>query len=249
MISAIILTKNEEKNIAACLNSLLWCDEVILIDDKSIDKTLDIAQKSDAKIYEHSLENDFAKQRNFGLTKASGDWVLFVDADERVSLSLQYEIVNIVSQQNQINKGFYIPRIDQMWGKKLLHGEEGSVKLLRLAKKDAGLWQGKVHEVWKIKGKTSVLNNSLEHFPHRTIKELLIKINFYTDLRSRELYSKKIKVHWWSIILFPKAKFILNYFIKRGFLDGTAGLVSALLMSFHSFLVRGKLWLLWQNTK
>src|SRR5438876_7021178 len=93
MISAIILTKNEEKNIQACLENLSWCEQVIVIDDCSVDKTVDIARKKGAEVHIHRLEGDFSKQRNFGLQKAKGEWVLFLDADERIPQPLWYEIM------------------------------------------------------------------------------------------------------------------------------------------------------------
>lgn len=251
MISVVVLTKNEEKNIVDCLESLAWCDEVIIIDDQSEDRTAEISQKLGAKVFKHNFDGDFSKQRNFGLAKAKGEWVLFVDADERISSTLQKEIENIILSQNkQLQNwcGFYINRVDFMWGRKLKYGETGNIKLLRLAAKSAGSWVGKVHETWQVKGKIGELINPLLHYPHQTLTEFLQDINFYTDLRSLELYQKKIKAHWWSIIVYPKAKFAANFFIKRGFLDGIPGLVNAIMMSFHSFLVRGKLWLLWQRS-
>jgi glycosyltransferase involved in cell wall biosynthesis len=247
MVSAVVLTKNEEKNIKDCLDSISWCDETIVLDDNSTDKTAEIAKKMGAKVFTRALEDDFATQRNYGLEKAKGEWVLFVDADERVNSALWYEIMAITNDPRNEFSGLYIKRQDTMWGKKLEYGETGNIKLLRLAKKDAGKWIGKVHETWRVKGKTFTLKNSLTHYPHQTIKEFLQEINYYTSLRAEELFKKKTKVYWWSIVLYPKAKFVLNYFIKRGILDGLAGLVVALLMSFHSFLVRGKLWLLWQK--
>ncbi len=249
MISAVVLTKNEEKNIAECLAGLSWCDEVIVIDDNSTDKTQEIARKMNAQVFAHSLNNDFSQQRNFGLEKAKGEWVLFVDADERVSSALWYEIMAHTNDPVNKHAGFYLKRTDVLWGKELRHGEIGTIKLLRLAKKDAGSWHGKVHEAWKIKGNTLVLNKPLLHYPHNTVETFLKEINFYTDLRAEELYKKKIKVFWWSIILYPKAKFLLNYILRRGYKDGLQGLVFALMMSFHSFLVRGKLWMLWQKAK
>src|SRR5579862_3720199 len=93
MISAVILTKNEEKNIEACLDSVSWCDEKIVIDDHSTDKTVDLAKKKDAKVYIRTMYNNFSDQRNYGLEKAKGDWILFIDADERVSSALWYEIM------------------------------------------------------------------------------------------------------------------------------------------------------------
>jgi glycosyltransferase involved in cell wall biosynthesis len=247
MISAIVITKNEEENIARCLQSLSWCDEIIVVDDNSTDNTVEIARKYNAKIYKRPMDKDFSAQRNFALEKAKGDWVMFIDADEKVTSALWYEIMSHTN--NPINEfsGFYIKRIDTMWGKELKHGEVGNIKLLRLAKKDAGKWQNKVHEIWKVQGKTLVLNNSLLHFPHPTIRKFLEEVNMYTDLRAQELFKKKKKVFWGTILLYPKAKFIQNYFLRRGFLDGLPGLVFSLMMTFHSFLVRAKLWLLWQK--
>lgn len=246
MISAIVLTKNEEKNIVDCLELLLWCDEIIVVDDNSEDRTVDLAKRIGAKVFEHNLDNDFSRQRNYGLEKAKGDWVLFIDADERISEALASEISNIICQPtDQISNkydGYYIKRIDFMWGRKLKYGETGDIKLLRLARKNKGMWEGKVHEKWKVSGSIGELKNPILHYPHQTISEFLKEINFYTSLRAEELSKKEI--YWVSIIFYPFGKFVLNYFIKRGFLDGIKGLIFAITMSFHSFLVRGKLWLL-----
>jgi glycosyltransferase involved in cell wall biosynthesis len=247
MISVIILTKNEEKNIEACLESLSWCDEKIVIDDHSTDKTVELAKKKDAKVFTRDLYNNFSDQRNYGLEKAKGDWILFIDADERVSSALWYEIMAHTSESIEEFSGFYIKRQDIMWGKVLKYGETGNITLMRLAKKGTGTWEGPVHEKWVVKGKTALLKNPLDHFPHQTVAEFLAEINFYTTLRAGELFKKNIKSNWFSILAYPKGKFILNYFIKGGFQDGLQGLVFALIMSMHSFLVRSKLWLMWQK--
>ena len=247
MITAVVLTKNEEENIKACLESLSWCDERLVIDDHSEDKTVEIAKKLGARVIIRAMDSDFSGQRNFGLEQAKEDWVLFIDADERVSSALWYEIMERTNNPINVYSAYYIKRRDVMWGKELRYGEVGNRKLLRLAKKDAGTWEGRVHEVWKIKGKSLTLNNPLMHYPHQTIEEFLREINYYTDVRALELYTKKVKVAWWAIVVYPKGKFFVNYFLKAGFMDGLAGLVLSLMMSFHSFLVRGKLWLMWHK--
>lgn len=247
MISAVILTKNEEDTIDHCLKSISWCDEIIVIDDNSEDRTVELAKKRGAKVYIHTLHNDFSAQRNFGLEKAKGEWVLFIDADEMVSSTLWYEIMQYTNNPVNEYAGFYMKRIDTIWRKELKHGEIGNIKLLRLAKKNAGIWKGKVHERWQISGKTLTLKNSLAHFPHPTIRAFLKEINIYSNLRAEELFKNKKTIHAPSIILYPLGKFIVNYLFRRGFLDGTQGLVFALMMSLHSFLVRGKLWFLWQK--
>src|SRR5579862_8388057 len=169
MISAVILTKNEEKNIEACLDSVSWCDEKIVIDDHSTDKTVELAKKKGAKVFNRIMANNFSDQRNFGLEKAQGDWILFIDADERVSSPLWYEIMQHTSESRGDYNGYYIKRQDTIWGKILKHGEVGNIVILRLAKKGVGKWEGKVHEVWKVQGKTQLLKNSLDHYPHPTV--------------------------------------------------------------------------------
>lgn len=246
MITAIILTKNEEKNISDCIKSLSWCDEILVVDDNSEDKTQDIAKSLKAVIYEHALSN-FSDQRNFALEKAKSEWALFIDADERISPALCFEIMQHINDPTEHIAGFYMRRKDILWGKELNHGESSTIKLLRLAKKNSGKWSGDVHEKWDIAGNTNTLINPLYHYPHQSVGEFLSEINYYTDLRALELFKQQTRTGWVSIIIYPKVKFILNYVLRLGFLDGIPGLVNALMMSFHSFLVRGKLWLLWEN--
>jgi len=247
MISAIILTKNEEKNIVDCLELLGWCNEIIVVDDCSDDRTVELAEKFKVKIFKRKLDNDFSAQRNFAVSKAGNKWVFFVDADERVPDLLALEIIEKLKKQNF--DAYYIERKDVMWGKVLMHGEVGNVKLLRLAKKGKGNWINKVHEEWVVNGKISTLENVLYHYPHQKLSGFLQEINYYTDIRSQELHSEKIKTSSLEIIFYPLGKFIVNYFLKLGFLDGIRGLVLAIVMSFHSFLVRAKLWFLINEKK
>lgn len=252
MISTVVLTKNEEKNIVDCLESILFCQEIIVIDDNSTDRTREIVESyikinPKIKLFTRELGTNFSAQRQFGIDKSKFDWILFVDADERISKELAEEIRENIENNSNLG-GFLIPRKDVMWGKMLMHGETGNIKLLRLFNKNYGKLVGSVHEAWQSQKPVGRLINFITHYPHPTISEFLGEINFYTDIRAQELLKKKTKVNFVSIILYPKAKFFKNYFLKMGFLDGIEGFVHALLMSFHSFLVRGKLWLLYQKT-
>lgn len=252
MISVVILTKNEEKNIIDCLETVLWADEIVIVDDDSLDRTLEIVKNLEnkkIKSYTRPLNGDFSSQRNFGLSKTTKKWILFIDADERVSNELHEEINSlIINSKGQEKDGYFIKRKDFMWGKMLKHGETGNISLFRLAKRGAGVWMGKVHEVWQVNGKTGELNNYLLHYPHQSIDEFLREINFYSTIRAYELYENKTKVNPLDAVTYPLGKFVLNYFLKLGFLDGMGGLIFSLMMIFHSFLVRSKLWLLWQKT-
>jgi glycosyltransferase involved in cell wall biosynthesis len=245
MITVVIITKNEEENIKRCLESVKWCNEMIIVDDNSNDKTVEIAKKYKATVYLRDLNNDFSAQRNFGLSKAKNEWVLFVDSDEIISDALAFEMQNATGLRDQNlrnHDGFYIKRVDFMWGKQLKYGETGDKKFLRLAKKESGLWEEQVHERWMVKGLIGELVNPIFHFPHKSMNEFLREINYYTDIRAMELNNHNRKVSSLSIIGYPLGKFIVNYVLKRGFMDGMAGLIYAITMSFHSFLVRSKLW-------
>lgn len=253
MISAVVLTKNEEQNIGKCLSCLKWCDEILVIDDDSADKTVKIATEQGTKVIRHRLEGDFSFQRNFGLSQTKEDWVFFVDADERVSGELKEEILSSINTNENVN-GFYFRRIDFFpnspnMGKWLRHGEIGGVggfggvKILRLARRNAGVWVRRVDEKWEVKGKTKTLAHPLLHYPHPSLTEFLTSINERSTLNAQQLIKegKRLNIFEW---LKPKLKFFLNFFFRLGFLDGLHGFVFAVLMSFHSFLVRGKLYLL-----
>lgn len=186
---------------------------------------------------------DFALERNAllaKLAKAPGDWVLFVDSDEVVSDDLAAEIR--LKIQDLKYQGYYLRRLDNFWGRTLHFGETGNIKLLRLAKKDSGKWERKVHEVWNVSGKVGELKNPLLHFPHPTISEFIDSINRYTDIDTAELSREGKKFSCFTALANPIGKFLVNYFLKLGFLDGNAGLVYAFMMSLHSLTVRVKLY-------
>lgn len=243
MISAVVLTKNEEKNIGECLKTLQWCDEIVVIDDYSTDKTIGVIRGfrgigEKVKIFSRKLGGDFSAQRNYGLEKARGEWVLFVDADERVTAALAKEIGGIGEFRGI--EGFYIKRRDFLFGKWLKHGETRDIRLIRLIRKGAGRWERRVHEKLRILGEVGDLREPLLHYPHQSLTEFLEDINFYTDLDAKEFYQNYRRDDI-SIVFYPLAKFVQNYFLKLGFLDGMAGFLQATLMSFHSFLTRAKL--------
>ena len=262
LISAVVLTKDEEKNIEKCLESLDWCDEIVVIDDYSNDKTVSLAEGKGARVFLRRLEDNFARQRNYGLKRAKGEWTLFIDADERVTAGLKEEIqssIRVFSTDDRLSKkhkigksvggyqGFVMRRKDKFLGKWLRFGETSSIRLLRLARKNSGQWAGPVHETWEVKGKLGRLGNPILHERQLTISQFLKRINLYSSIRAKELFQDKKKTNAFLIIAYPLGKFLQNYFFRLGFLDGMPGLIMALIMSLHSFLVRGKLYLLWKN--
>ncbi len=244
MISAVVLSYNDEKTIGIAISHVQWCDEVLVIDDFSRDKTRAIAKRLGATVFRRNLDDNFADQRNFGLSKAKGPWVLFVDSDEIITPQLAGEIRRVISGSAV---GYYFKRRDYLFGRWLNHGETSNVRLLRLAKKHAGRWVRPIHEVWSVKGETGELREPILHYPHPNVAQFIEDINRYTTLNAAYLYSQKIRCSFWHIVGYPAAKFFVNYFWYLGLLDGTAGIVHAILMSFHSFLTRAKLYMLWRK--
>lgn len=242
MISVVILTKNAENSIQQAIESVSWADEVIVVDDNSTDTTHKIVKDHKALLWNHALENDFSQQRIFGLEKAKGDWVLFIDDDERVSPKLRDEIRKEIARNETTICGYYIKRIDIVWGKELKHGETGNATFLRLARKNFGIWKDPVHEYWDIQGRTPTLKNPLYHNPHKNISEFIRKINLYSTIRANYLFKNNIKESPLAIFGKPFGKCMFNLIILQGYKDGTIGVIHALLMSFHSYLVRAKVW-------
>lgn len=239
-ISAVILTHNNQATIKDAITSAAFCDETIVVDDESTDMTLILAHKLGATIVSRALGGNFAAQRNFGLSKAAHEWVLFLDADEKISSKLANEIRE-ATMSADVN-GFFLRRQDVLWGTPLNHGETQQVRLLRLAKKGKGLWKRPVHEVWNITGVVGTLKNPLQHVPHPKVADFLADINTYSTINAAYLFENGTRASVFQIIAYPTAKFFQNYVLRRGFLDGMPGMIVACMMSFHSFLTRAKLW-------
>jgi len=246
-ISIILLTKNEEKNIIkywTWLNKTKKINEIIVIDDNSGDKTKEILKKIEnkrikVKIFDRKLDNNFSNQRNFAISKTTNNWILWLDADEKPSENL-IKFLNHIDNFKYNNYAF--KRKDIFINYELKHGENNSQYFLRFFNKNYGRFTGAVHEVWQSPKETKNKKIYIRHYPHQSLKSFVKKINFYSDLRAQELFDQNQKNNLFQIIFYPLAKFIQNYFFKLGFLDGTPGIIMALGMSFHSFLVRSKLW-------
>lgn len=243
-LSAVVLTKNEQASIGDCLQRLQFCNEIVVIDDNSQDKTIDMVRAHGATVYRQALNNDFSAQRQFGLEKARNPWILFIDADEKVSPALALEIKQVLSQRPS-NEAYLLRRRDIWWGTQLKHGEVASARstgLIRLVKKGSGRWVGKVHETYQTEKSVGRLKAFLDHYPHPSVADFLKEINYYSSLRAKELFERGKKTSILEIVGYPLVKFIWNYLVKLGFLDGAAGFTYAFMMSFHSYLVRSKLY-------
>ncbi len=224
-LTAIIITDQEADGFQPTLQSIAFADEIIVIRDHP-----DF----------HPLAGDFAAQRNYGLSKAKGDWVLFVDDDETVPPALAGEIKKAITSDQY--SAYYLARRDRYFGQTLKHGETGNTKIIRLAKKDAGRFARPVHEVWKIKGRVGGLVNPLLHERKELVTPFINRIALYGPIDARSLNSEGKPFSYARLLTNPLAKFIYNYKLKRGFLDGYLGLFQAYLMSIQSLSVRVFQW-------
>jgi len=231
-LTAVIISKSEKIN-QLVLDSIKFADETIIV----VDSPIKSHKKTDKiNIYYRPLENDFASQRNFALKKAHGDWIIFVDDDEYVGTELQREIKQEISQTKY--SGLLLNRIDVCFHQRLLHGETGNTKLLRLAKRNSGKFERPVHETWKVNGRVGELHSPLYHIKDGFISSFISRMIQYSDIDAPILTKENKPFSYLRLFLNPKGKFILNYFLKLGFLDGTVGLFSAYLMSVQSLTVR-----------
>ena len=240
-LSVVLIVHNEADNLKTLLGTLRFASEIIVLDNDSLDQTAAITKSFGAKHIRHILGNDFANARNFALRQTKSDWVLFLDADERLSPELVAWLERLEPQNNV--SAYAFRRIDHFWNRELRFGETGRTFVTRLVNKRKGQFERPVHETWTgkpIKEKNLVI----DHFPHPTIKTFLEHINFYSDINAHYFYVQKRKTSVLDLIFTPLLKFFYTYFVRLGFLDGPAGFVYSFMMSFHSFLTRAKLYTL-----
>ena len=260
MLSVIILTKNEEKMIGACLESVKWADEIIIADNGSTDKTLEIIRsdkslESRVKVMKFA-EQDFASLRNKAMEEAKGDWVLYVDADERVLESLKEEILKSLDfardRQVQDDDGFSafaIPRKNIIFGKEVNYGPYKKDWVIRLfRKKDFEKWSGKVHETPHFKGKLGYTKNSFLHLTHRGVDQMVLKSLEWSKIDAKlRLDSKHPKMSGWRFLRILITELWNQGIIRKGFFNGTVGIMDSLLQVFSLFITYVRLWELQQE--
>lgn len=241
-ITACIIAYNEEENIRECLKSIAWVDEIVVVDAFSEDRTAEVCREFTDKVYRKKWSG-FKEQKNYALSLATNDWVLSIDADERVSPELAREIKGVLSQCSETISGFYFPRRAYYLGGWINHGGWYPNRKPRLFRKERTCWVGTdLHERAEIQGPTQLLKNDLWHFPHKDLADHLKTVSNYSDIASKEMHSLGKKFRLWQIILHPPAKFLETYLWKWGFMDGARGLIIALMSSYYVFLKYAKLW-------
>jgi glycosyltransferase involved in cell wall biosynthesis len=230
-LSACIITLNEADRIEACLRSVDFCDEAIVVDCHSSDATRELAAQFGARVIERDWAG-YRSQKQFAVEAAQHDWVLCLDADERVSEPLRAEIVALKARAFAGAAGFSLPRITDYFGRFLRHGNAYPDRVVRLFDRRRGRWTGReIHERARVKGRLRRLQGHLEHFPYRSLGEHQRRMQHYADLMAQALHEEGRRCGLAAPLLNPRWRFVRGYLLRRGFLDGWRGLTFALIES------------------
>ncbi|MBI5804753.1 glycosyltransferase family 2 protein [candidate division TA06 bacterium] len=243
-ISALLVTYNEEKrHLKECLQSLAWADEIVVVDSGSSDRTVEIARQQSAKVYHHAWQG-FGPQKNWGIGKCRNDWILSIDADEIVGEGLAREIVKEINRPGA-PAGFYL-RISTYLGSRRIRCFEG-LCLIRLFRKGRGEYDDLLtDETIKLQGPAAKLKGKIMHLGYDGYTEFISKFNYYTDLEAKKIYPQKIRTSKYFsglvAVLEGLKVFLVFYFIRLGFLDGTMGLFVATYSLLYPMVSYFKAW-------
>ena len=227
-LAVVILTKNEEINIVEVIENVRQCtDEILIIDSGSTDRTVELAEQNGAKVFYRAWDNDFSAQRNFALDKTSADWILYIDADERLTAKTVEHIKKILTQED-MNFQYRVKRKATAFGVTFNHGVLIPDYILRLFPRVKVHWVGKVHEHAQCECKVGTLQGYLEHYTYRSWEAWEEKLRLYTSIWAKEQYERGKRVKIAAPLLHSLAGFIKMYIFKLGFLDGWQGLYSCI---------------------
>lgn len=239
-VSVVIITKNEEKNIEDALRSVSDAREIIVVDAFSTDRTTEICRKYTDRVYQHQWEG-FARQKQIAVDHAGSEWVLVLDADERVTPALKKEIEDTISGTDR--NGFWIPRENYFIGKWIRHGGWWPDHTLRLFRKNRGRFEiREVHEKIIVEGQTGYLKNPLKHYTYSDVPDFLSRAENYSTLAAREIVKEGRRAGIFSLAVKPFATFLKMYVLRLGFLDGGRGLILAVLYGYYTFQKYVKVW-------
>jgi glycosyltransferase involved in cell wall biosynthesis len=239
-VSVTVITRNEAGHIAAALDSVAWADEAIVVDAESTDDTVAIARRFTEKVTVRPW-NGYGDQKNHAASLATHDWILSLDADERVTPPLAAEIRALLSA-DPAHAAYRIPRVTWHLGRWIRSTDWYPDHQIRLYDRRAARWAGQyVHERLEVAGSVGTLRRELQHFAYRDISDHLDTIDRYTTAAARQMHEAGRRAAWWDLAAHPPLAFLRNYVARAGFRDGTAGLVVSILNAYYVFLKFAKL--------
>ncbi len=238
-ITATIITLNEERNIARAIESLRCCDEILIVDSGSVDRTVELAQNLGVKVVEAGWLG-YAAQKNWAAEQAAHDWILSLDADEALSEALEAEIWALKKSGPRYD-AYTMPRLARYLGRWILHSGWYPDRKIRLYHRAKAKWVGEfVHESVEASGRVGHLQSNILHFTCDSLSEHLRTLDRYTTLAAQEIAARRVRVPLYRLLLDPCWTFLRTYFVQRGFLDGHEGLVIAYMAAFYTFLKYSK---------
>src|SRR5437588_3229491 len=238
-ITATIITLNEERNIARAIESLRCCDEILIVDSGSIDRTVELAQNLGVRVVEAGWRG-YAAQKNWAAEQATHDWILSLDADEALSEALEAEIWNL-KKTGPRHDAYTMPRLARYLGRWILHSGWYPDRKVRLYHRAKAKWVGDfVHESVEVNGRVGRLQSNLLHFTCDSLSEHLKSMDRYTTLAAEELVSQQTAIGWAKLAIDPPWTFFKTYVLQSGFLDGTEGLAIAYMAALYNFLKYAK---------
>lgn len=239
LLSAVVLTRNSERTLRACLASLSFADELLVIDDGSTDSTVTLATELGARVIPHAMAGDFSAQRRFAIEQCQGQWVLFIDSDEVVSETLRSSIQKAVVEQGLFSYSF--PRVNRFPHYRIEHGSMRSDTVTRLFPKEGLTSEGRVHEKILSPYPTKKLNGALLHYPYKDWSATIRKLDQYTSFLAQQQSEKgKTTGFLAGTLIKPTWAFLKVYFLNRGFLDGKMGLMFAIHHAYYTFMKYAK---------
>lgn len=246
MLSVIVICKNEESNIQACLESVAWADEIIVLDSGSSDKTVSICQTFTDKV-EITDWPGFGKQKQRALERATQPWVLSIDADERVSDTLKQEILTTI-QRGDAACGYNLPRQSSFCGRFMQYSGWSPDYVLRLFRRDqAHFTDDIVHERVICQGPVVNLHTPLLHYTYDSLHQAIEKANLYSDLNAKKLFANGARSSLKKAIFHGFWAFVRTYIIRQGFRDGRRGFMLAVVIASTTYYKYAKLALMQQE--
>jgi len=241
-ISACVIVFNEETKIRRCLESLTWCDEIIVADSFSTDRTVEIAKEFTPHVFQH-VWLGYVGQRNMIREKAQYSWILYLDSDEEVSPGLRNEILREFVQNDRKYLGYEFPRLVYFLGRWIKHGEWYPDVKLRLFHKDYGRTEGEEpHDRVVVNGPVKRLSNPVYHYTYDDLRDQNETLNRFSTITAQQKFVKETSFRWVDLLFRPFFRFFKGYFIKRGMLDGMPGFIIAITNAYGAFLKYAKLW-------
>ncbi len=252
-LTVTVITKNESRHIEACLASVAWADELLVVDCGSTDGTPDLARARGARVVVRDWPG-YGAQKNFAATQATHDWILSIDADERATPALAGEIRALLSAPAGMSaNGYRIPRVTWHLGRWIRTTDWYPDFQLRLYDRRRARWKtSRVHESVQIdpaSGPPGQLSHEFEHYAYRDINHHLETMNRYTTLAAEDMHAAGRRASTWDLVVHPAAAFLRNYVLRRGFMDGAVGFIISSMNAHYVFLKFAKLWDLGRTSK